>query len=97
MDKSSSQRLPPLKRNWWLKHRFFKLYMLREATVLPLVFFTLCLLAGMVALLQGAESWQGWLAHCLAAEPCRIGCQPVPRRHFLCAIPTGNAAAYRRA
>lgn len=28
MDKSSSQRLPPLKRNWWLKHRFFKLYML---------------------------------------------------------------------
>lgn len=62
MDKSSSQRLPPLKRNWWLKHRFFKLYMLREATVLPLVFFTLCLLAGMVALLQGAESWQGWIA-----------------------------------
>ncbi|WP_404471941.1 fumarate reductase subunit C [Vreelandella venusta] len=62
MDKSSSQRLPPLKRNWWLKHRFFKLYMLREATVLPLVFFTLCLLAGMLALLQGAESWQGWIA-----------------------------------
>lgn len=62
MDKSSSQRLSPLKRNWWLKHRFFKFYMLREATVLPLVFFTLCLLAGMVALLQGAESWQGWIA-----------------------------------
>ena len=62
MDKLTSQRLPPLKRHWWLKHRFFKLYMLREATVLPLVFFTLCLLAGMVALLQGAESWQGWIA-----------------------------------
>lgn len=62
MDKSSTQRLPPLKRTWWLKHRFFKLYMLREATVLPLVFFTLCLLAGMVALLQGADSWQGWIA-----------------------------------
>lgn len=62
MDKSSTQRLPPLKRTWWLKHRFFKLYMLREATVLPLVFFTLCLLAGMVALLQGADSWQGWVA-----------------------------------
>ncbi|MBR2515760.1 MAG: fumarate reductase subunit C [Halomonas sp.] len=62
MHKSSSQRLPPLKRNWWLKHRFFKLYMLRETTVLPLVFFTLCLLAGMVSLLQGAESWQGWIA-----------------------------------
>lgn len=62
MNKSTSQRLPPLKRNWWLKHRFFKLYMLREATVLPLVFFILCFLAGMVALLQGAESWQGWIA-----------------------------------
>lgn len=38
MDKLSTQRLPPLKRNWWLKHRFLKLYMLREATVLPLLF-----------------------------------------------------------
>jgi fumarate reductase subunit C len=62
MDKSASQRLPKLKRNWWLKHRFFKLYMLREATVIPLVFCLLCLLAGIVALLQGAESWQGWIA-----------------------------------
>ncbi|WP_447894988.1 fumarate reductase subunit C [Vreelandella sp. GE22] len=61
MNKTSSQRLPPLKRNWWLKHRFFKLYMLREATVLPLVFFLLCLMAGMVALVQGADSWQGWV------------------------------------
>ncbi|MGO2149044.1 fumarate reductase subunit C [Halomonas sp.] len=62
MDKSTSQRFVPLKRNWWLKLRFFKLYMLREATVLPLVFFLLCLLAGMVALLQGPESWQRWIA-----------------------------------
>lgn len=61
MNKTSSQRLPPLKRNWWLKHRFFKLYMLREATVLPLVFFLLCLMAGMVALVQGADNWQGWV------------------------------------
>lgn len=35
--------------------------MLREATVLPLVFFLLCLMAGMVALVQGADSWQGWV------------------------------------
>lgn len=62
MDKSSTQRLPPLKRTWWLKHGFFKLYMLREATVLPLLFFTFCLLAGIFALLQGADSWQGWIA-----------------------------------
>ena len=62
MEKSSSQRLPPLKRNWWLKHGFFKRYMLREATVVPLVFFILCLLAGVFALLQGPASWQGWVA-----------------------------------
>ncbi|MDZ7851551.1 MAG: fumarate reductase subunit C [Halomonas sp.] len=52
---------PELKRDWWLKHPYFKKYMLREATVLPLVFFLVCLLAGLVSLLQGAESWQGWL------------------------------------
>ncbi|MCP1316143.1 MULTISPECIES: fumarate reductase subunit C [unclassified Halomonas] len=58
----SAKRPAPLARTWWLKHRFFKLYMLREATVLPLVFFLLCLLAGMVALFKGPASWQGWVA-----------------------------------
>lgn len=52
---------PALKRNWWLKHPYFKKYMAREATVLPLVFFLVCLLAGLYCLLQGADSWQGWL------------------------------------
>ncbi|MFC2991647.1 fumarate reductase subunit C [Halomonas tibetensis] len=52
---------PELKRDWWLKHPYFKKYMAREATVLPLVFFLLCLLAGLYNLLLGAESWQGWL------------------------------------
>lgn len=49
-----------LKRDWWLKNRFFTLYMLREATVLPLVFFIGCLLAGLYCLLQGQESWLAW-------------------------------------
>ncbi|QJQ97185.1 fumarate reductase subunit C [Halomonas sp. PA5] len=53
--------LPELKRNWWLKHRFFMAYMAREATVVPLVFFVLSLIAGLFSLLQGPESWQGWL------------------------------------
>lgn len=52
---------PELKRDWWLKHPYFKRYMAREATVLPLVFFLACLLAGLYSLLQGADSWQGWL------------------------------------
>ncbi|MEQ6918198.1 hypothetical protein [Halomonas aquatica] len=30
---------PELKRTWWLKHRYFRVYMAREATVLPLIFF----------------------------------------------------------
>ncbi|WP_346797098.1 fumarate reductase subunit C [Halomonas sp. Bachu 37] len=61
MAKQSSY-LPRLTRTWWLKHRYFKLYMAREATVLPLVFFIGCLLAGLYSLLQGTESWAGWLA-----------------------------------
>lgn len=52
---------PELKRDWWLKHSYFKKYMAREATVLPLVFFVACLMAGLYSLLQGMESWQGWL------------------------------------
>lgn len=52
---------PDLKRDWWLKHPYFKKYMARESTVLPLVFFLGCLLAGLYSLLQGAESWQVWL------------------------------------
>lgn len=51
---------PEMKRDWWLKNRFFTLYMLREATVLPLVFFIGCLLAGFYCLLQGQESWLAW-------------------------------------
>nr|WP_298374977.1 fumarate reductase subunit C [uncultured Halomonas sp.] len=52
---------PELKRNWWLKNRYFMAYMVREATVLPLVFFIACLLAGLYSLLLGPGSWQGWL------------------------------------
>ncbi|GAB2717788.1 fumarate reductase subunit C [Halomonas garicola] len=59
MDKSTGH-FPELKRTWWLKHRYFMTYMAREATVLPLVFFIACLLAGIYCLLQGADSWQGW-------------------------------------
>lgn len=53
--------VPAMKRDWWLKNRYFTLYMVREATVLPLVFFIGCLLAGLYCLLQGQESWLAWL------------------------------------
>ena len=38
---------PKLSRSWWLKHNYYRLYMLREATVLPLLFFIGCLLYGL--------------------------------------------------
>lgn len=44
---------PVLGRTWWLKNPAFKAYMLREATVLPLTFFILCMLAGIYSLLRG--------------------------------------------
>lgn len=50
-----------VKRNWWQQHAFYRFYMLREATVLPLIFFTLFLTFGLGALVKGPEAWQTWL------------------------------------
>lgn len=52
---------PSLTGSWWRKHRFFKLYMLREATVLPLAFFICSLLAGVFSL-QDPERFAHWQA-----------------------------------
>ncbi|MEJ2766737.1 fumarate reductase subunit FrdC [Photobacterium sp. MCCC 1A19761] len=51
-----------MKRTWWKDHPFYRFYMLREATVLPLIFFTLCLTFGLGCLVKGPEAWQGWLS-----------------------------------
>ncbi len=51
-----------VKRTWWSKHPFYRFYMLREATVLPLILFTIFLTFGLGALVKGPESWQAWLA-----------------------------------
>ena len=51
---------PDLSRSWWLKHNYYRLYMLREATVLPLLFFLGCLLYGLYCLTQGAAHWQNF-------------------------------------
>lgn len=50
---------------WWLKHRFFKLYMLREATVLPLVFFIGAMLKGVYSLQNAVQfnAWQAFMSH----------------------------------
>ncbi|MFH7566386.1 fumarate reductase subunit C [Oceanimonas smirnovii] len=51
----------PMPAGWWRQKAPYRLYMLREATVLPLTFFCLCLLAGLWSLGQGAAAWEGWL------------------------------------
>ncbi|EGR2797684.1 fumarate reductase subunit C [Vibrio navarrensis] len=51
-----------IKRTWWKSHPFYRFYMLREATVLPLILFTIFLTFGLGALVKGPEAWQTWLA-----------------------------------
>ncbi|CAH0534626.1 Fumarate reductase subunit C [Vibrio stylophorae] len=50
-----------MNRTWWKGHPFYRFYMLREATVLPLIFFTLFLTFGLGSLVKGPVAWQHWL------------------------------------
>jgi fumarate reductase subunit C len=60
-----------MNRTWWSNHPFYRFYMLREATVLPLVLFTVFLTFGLGALVKGPESWQTWLD--FMANPFIVG------------------------
>lgn len=60
-----------VKRTWWKNHPFYRFYMLREATVLPLVLFTVFLTFGLGALVKGPDAWQSWLG--FMANPVVIG------------------------
>ncbi|MDB1122351.1 fumarate reductase subunit FrdC [Vibrio algarum] len=51
-----------MKATWWQKSNFYRMYMIREATVLPIIFFTLCLTFGLGSLVKGPESWEAWLS-----------------------------------
>ncbi|MDW6002718.1 fumarate reductase subunit FrdC [Vibrio mangrovi] len=50
-----------IKRTWWKNNPFYRFYMIREATVLPLIFFILFLTFGLGCLVKGPEAWQSWL------------------------------------
>lgn len=50
-----------MKRTWWKDHPFYRLYMLRESTVLPIILFTLFLTFGLGSLVKGPEAWASWL------------------------------------
>ncbi len=51
-----------MKRTWWNSSPFYRFYMLREGTVLPLILFTLFLTWGLGALVSGPEAWASWLS-----------------------------------
>ncbi|WP_413113781.1 fumarate reductase subunit FrdC [Thaumasiovibrio sp. DFM-14] len=48
-------------RTWWKDHPFYRFYMVREATVLPLILFTLFLTFGLGSLVLGEAAWESWL------------------------------------
>lgn len=50
-----------MKRTWWKSSSFYRFYMMREATVLPLILFTLFLTFGLGSLVKGPEAWDTWL------------------------------------
>lgn len=47
---------------WYLGNRFFKRYMLRELTSVPVALAALNLFWGLAALAGSAEAWGGWMA-----------------------------------
>lgn len=51
-----------IKRTWWKHNPFYRFYMVREGTVLPLILFTLFLTVGLGALVKGPDAWASWLS-----------------------------------
>ena len=47
-----------VKPNWWKKLDFYKLYIAREATAVPVLWFCLVLLYGVICLTSGSESFK---------------------------------------
>lgn len=47
--------------NWWLRNKFYRFYMLREATAIPLFVYMLVLIAGIFALAQGEAAFVTWV------------------------------------
>ncbi|MEZ5554426.1 hypothetical protein [Haliea sp.] len=53
---------PQQPRSWWLRNPAYRRYMLREATALPLLLYTLLLLAGIVQFSRGEAAFATWLS-----------------------------------
>lgn len=53
---------PRQSRWWWTKNPFFLRYMIREATSVFVLIYSLLLILGLYQLKQGETAWQQWLA-----------------------------------
>ncbi|MBD8168067.1 fumarate reductase subunit FrdC [Erwinia persicina] len=52
----------PVRGNWWQSLPFYRLYMLREGTALPALWFSIELIIGLFALKLGPDSWAGFVS-----------------------------------
>ena len=60
----------PMARNWFMESPAFRKYMFRESTCLFHGLYAVNLLAGMVQLSHGPDTWQSWLN--IQAHPLMI-------------------------
>ena len=51
----------PMTSTWWKKLPFYRIYMLREGTAVPAVWFSIELIFGLFALKNGPEAWAGFV------------------------------------
>ena len=51
----------PMTTTWWKKLPFYRVYMLREGTAVPAVWFSIELIFGLFALKNGPEAWAGFV------------------------------------
>lgn len=51
----------PQRWHWWWHHGYFRRYMLREATALPLFVYSLVLMSGLYRFTQGPRAFALWL------------------------------------
>ncbi len=47
--------------NWWKQIEFYRFYIIREATAIPQIWFSLVVLYGVHSLTTGGESWSNYI------------------------------------
>lgn len=52
----------PMTSSWWQALPFYRVYMLREGTAIPAVWFSLVMIYGLFALKSGPESWMSFVS-----------------------------------